>query len=189
MTYVETHGDLDLSRSLRDMGQTDFFTREVDALVLSGACEIAVHSAKDLPKPLPEGLTCMALTRSLDSTDSLVMRPGDSLHTLPPAARIATSSLRREAEVLKLRSDLTCIDVRGPIAERLACLEDGRADGVVVAHAALIRLGLDTLNFITLPGTTTPFQGQLAVVAKETRVDLAEFMAPIDIRSPGCRRI
>lgn len=181
--YVEAYGDRDLSRSLRFMGQTDFFTREVDGLVLQDQCDIALHSAKDLPACLPDGLACIALTRSIDSTDSLVLRPGHTLATLPPGARIASSSLRREAVVLGLRPDLVCIDVRGPIAERLKLLTEGKAEGVVVAHAALIRLGLDKMvNYITLPGDTTPLQGQLALIAKNTRADLRELVACIDTR-------
>lgn len=182
VTYVESHGDKDLSRSLRDMGQTDFFTREVDALVLEDACDIALHSAKDLPHPLSDRLSLIALTRSIDSTDSLVLRPGETLECLPPGARIATSSLRREEAVLKLSPNVTCIDVRGTIESRLALLEDGRADGVVVAHAALLRLKLQRLNYITLPGQTAALQGSLALIAKNTRPDLAQLVACIDMR-------
>lgn len=190
VTYVETYGDRDLGRSLREMGQTDFFTREVDDLVLSGVCDVALHSAKDLPSSLPKGLLCIALTRCVDPTDSLVMRPGDTLVTLPRGARIATSSLRREEAVLQLRPDCVCIDVRGPIADRLAYLTNGLAEGVVIAHAALLRLGLGSrpgsrpgsLNYVTLPGSTTPLQGQLALVAKETRQDLQELVACLDVR-------
>lgn len=182
VTYVESYGDKDLSRSLRDMGQTDFFTREVDALVQQDACDIALHSAKDLPNPLSEGLNLIALTRSIDATDSLVLRPGETLASLPSGARIAASSLRREEEVLKLRGDLTCIDVRGTIEGRLALLADGRADGVVVAHAALLRLKLQHLNYITLPGQTAALQGSLALIAKNTRPDLAQLVACIDVR-------
>ena len=184
VTYVETHGDRDLSRSLRDMGQTDFFTREVDVLVLSGECDIALHSAKDLPDPLPKGLFCIALTRCIDPTDSLVMRPGDTLETLPYGARIATSSIRREETVLRLRPDFTCVDLRGTIEDRLKLLVDGRADGVVVARAALLRLGLDTLNHMILPGQTAPLQGQLALIARETRDDLRELVKCLDVRTP-----
>lgn len=182
--YIEAHGDRDLKRSLRDMGQTDFFTREVDALVLQDQCDIALHSAKDLPATLPEGLACIALTRCIDSTDSLVMLPGKTLATLPSGARIASSSLRREEAVLSLRPDLVCIDVRGPITERLNLLTEGKAEGVVVAHAALIRLGIDKhVNYTTLPGKTTHLQGQLALIAKASRIDLRELVACIDVRS------
>lgn len=184
--YVETHGDRDLSISLRDLGQTDFFTREVDALVLNDTCDIALHSAKDLPSPLPKELLCIALTRCLDPTDSLVLPPGQTLESLPKGARIATSSLRREEAVLRLRKDLTCIDVRGTIADRLKLLDEGCAEGVVVAHAALLRLSLTHLNHITLLGATTPLQGQLALIAKQTRTDLQELVACLDVRKARC---
>ncbi len=104
--WVNTTGDLDQFTSLRSLDKTDFFTREIDQLLLSGACRVAVHSAKDLPDPLPKGLSQVALTEGVDPSDSLVMLPGISLSTLPSYARIGTSSARREATVASLRPDL-----------------------------------------------------------------------------------
>ncbi len=180
--FVETTGDLDQKTSLRTLGRTDFFTKEVDALVLSGQCRIAIHSAKDLPEPLTRGLTLICLTRGQDPADCLVLRDGETLESLPSGAAIATSSERREAAVLKLRDDLAFCDVRGTISQRLSLLEEGLADGVVVAEAALIRLGLTHLNRIRLPGATTPLQGQLAIVGREKDFEVQELFSCLDTR-------
>lgn len=180
-TFLETTGDLDQKTSLRTLHKSNFFTRELDALVLEGKCDLAIHSAKDLPDPLPEGLCLIALTQGLDPSDALVFRPGETLSSLPPGARIATSSLRREEMVRCLREDLNFIDLRGPIHERLSLLERREADGVVVATAALIRLGLMTLNFMKIPGSTTPMQGQLAIISRENS-DFQTMFAALDSR-------
>lgn len=180
--FTETIGDKNQQISLRTLGKTDFFTQEIDHALLSGICRIGIHSAKDLSDPLPVGLKIVALTQGLDPSDALVLRQGESFNTLPRGGRIATSSERREKAVRNLREDFSFIDVRGTIGERLAKLETGEADGVVIAEAALIRLHLTHLNRITLPGETVPFQGQLAVVAREDDTLMQEFFACLDSR-------
>lgn len=180
--WIETTGDKDQNTSLRTLDKTDFFTKEIDKLVLSGECRIGVHSAKDLPDPIPEGLQIVAVTKGLDPSDSLVFREGDSLDTLPPGAKIATSSLRREEIVKKLRPDLEFIDLRGNIGQRLVKLENGIADGVVIAEAALIRLGLTKLNRMKLPGKTVLGQGQLAIIARESDSVMKSLFSILDTR-------
>jgi hydroxymethylbilane synthase len=182
--FMETNGDIDQSTSLRSLGKTDFFTREIDQMLLTRTCRIAIHSAKDLPDPLPEGLSIVALTAGVDPSDSLVLREGITLNTLPKGAVIATSSERRESAVLELIPHATFIDLRGPIAERLAKLDRGEADGVVVAEAALFRLGLTSLNRVTLPGKTVEGQGQLAVVARSDDYEMRRLFKPIDFTPP-----
>jgi hydroxymethylbilane synthase len=180
--FVETYGDIDQKTSLRSLDKTDFFTREVDQLLLSGNCRIAVHSAKDLPHPLPEGLCVVALTAGADPSDSLVLRAGVTLKTLPQGAVIATSSERRESAVLELVPHATFTDLRGTIAQRLAKLDRGEADGVVVAEAALFRLGMTHLNRFTLPGKTVEGQGRLAVVACTHDWEMQSMFKAIDFR-------
>lgn len=170
--WFKTTGDIDLQTSLRTLDKTDFFTKEIDAALLRGECRIAIHSAKDLPDPLPQGLKMIALTRGVDPRDALVMRPGESLHSLPAGAKIATSSDRREVMVRELRADLIFIDIRGTIDQRLMKLDMGEADGVVVAEAALIRLGLTSLNRLLLAGETVAGQGRLAVLAREEDAEM-----------------
>jgi hydroxymethylbilane synthase len=172
--YTDTYGDKDRKTSLRTLGKTDFFTREVDELVLSNVCDIAVHSAKDLPDPLPNQLALIALTKGVDSRDVLVLRDGESLDTLSEGAVIATSSERRAEAVKELREDFRFIDLRGTIGERLQLLAEKKADGIVVAEAALIRLKLTHLNRIYLPGSTTTGQGRLAIVGKRERKQILE---------------
>lgn len=180
--FVETHGDLDLKTSLRDLGKTDFFTREVDSLLLDGKCRISVHSAKDLPEPLTEGIDIAAVTMGKDPSDSLVLRAGETLASLPTGAKIATSSVRREDAVRQLRADLTFIDLRGTIGDRLAKLENGEADGVVIAEAALLRLELTHLNRIRLPGETVKYQGQLAIAIKAGDREMMSLFSCLDVR-------
>jgi hydroxymethylbilane synthase len=179
-TWVKTIGDIDKKTSLRGMNKTDFFTREVDNLVLDGSCRLGIHSAKDLPEPLAEGLFIVAITRGIDSSDVLVLRKGLTIDSLPKGSVIATSSERREESVRQLRSDLTFIDVRGSIGERLAIIEKGPVVGLVVAKAALLRLGFNELNEIVLPGTTAELQGQLAVVARIEDKEMENLFACID---------
>ena len=164
--WVATQGDIDQQTSLRTLGKTDFFTREIDQMVLDGTVQVGIHSAKDLPHPLRDGLCEAAMTPSIDSRDALVMREGMTLEGLVHNALIATSSVRREQAALLLRSDFRFKDLRGTIGERLKQLEDGETDGVIVAEAALIRLGLTHLNRIYLPGETIEGQGQLAIICR-----------------------
>lgn len=179
--YTSTVGDRDLNTSLRTLGKTDFFTKEIDQMLLQGECRIGIHSAKDLPDPLPKGLKLICLTNGVDSSDSLVMREGETIESLPDGAIIATSSVRREELVSRLRMNLTFKDIRGTIGQRLSILERGEADGVVVAEAALIRLGLSHLNRVRLPGETVVGQGQLAVVAREGDTEMIDLFSPMNV--------
>ena len=179
LTTLKTTGDQQLGVSLRDLEKTDFFTRELDHMLLSGQCRLTIHSAKDLPEPLPVGIAIVAITQGIAEWDSLVLRPGE---TLKPGAVIATSSERREKAVLALRSDVRFDDLRGPVEKRLERLKNGTADGVVVAEAALVRLGLTHLNRIRLPGEATPFQGKLAVLARTDDEEMKLLFLKIDSR-------
>lgn len=179
---IDTSGDKDQTTSLRTLGKTNFFTKEIDELLLSGACRIAIHSAKDLPENNPKGITIVALTHGVDPSDSLVLRQGEHLKSLQSGAIIATSSERREEAVRKLRSDLTFMDLRGTIGQRLEKLNTHEADGVVIAEAALIRLNLTHLNRITLPGETVKHQGQLAVMARTEDQEMLDLFTCLDTR-------
>lgn len=154
--WVETTGDLDKQTSLRTLGKSDFFTRELDQMLLERKIDAAVHSAKDLPDPLPKGLKIAALSKGVDCRDSLVIKR-------EPIQLVATSSERREAAVRELFPNCRFVDVRGTIQERLA--KD--VDGVVIAEAALIRLKLTHLRRLFLPGETVPLQGKLAIICRE----------------------
>ncbi len=174
--FIETTGDRDRTTSLRSMMQTNFFTKEIDELVLSGQCDAGIHSAKDLPAELPACLELVGLTSGLDPADSLVIKPGG----LPPRGIVATSSIRREELVRELYPQVSFVDIRGTIAERLAKLESGEVDGVVIAEAALIRLGLTHLPRQRLKGATAPLQGKLAIVSRRDNQPIKQLFACIN---------
>ena len=180
--YLTTTGDRDQTTSLRTLEKTDFFTKEIDELVLQGICRIGIHSAKDLSVPLEKGLSLLCLTSCIDPADALVMPKGATLQTLPPHACIGTSSQRREDCVKQLRADLTFKDIRGTIEQRLSLMDKGEVGGVVIAEAALIRLNLTHLNRIKLPGVTAEGQGQLAVVGREEDIEMHRLFACLDTR-------
>jgi hydroxymethylbilane synthase len=165
--FMKTTGDLNLQTSLLGLEKTDFFTQELDSAVLTHKCDVAIHSAKDLPQPLPIGLKIYAITQGVDPSDVLVLREGETLSTLPRQAKIGTSSLRRIETVKALLKECKPIDIRGAVEQRLALLLNGEVDAVVVAEAALIRLKLTHLNRYILQGEVSAMQGRLAVVGRE----------------------
>ncbi|MBP9842282.1 MAG: hydroxymethylbilane synthase [Simkaniaceae bacterium] len=171
--WIETPGDRDLTTSLTSLDKTDFFTKDIDHRQLRGEIRVAIHSAKDLPDPLPKGLRLVALTEGLDSSDVLVLRKGDKVEGLPPGAKIGTSSLRRIESLKELRSDLLPVDIRGTIDQRLLQLITRQVDGVILAKAALIRLNFTGLNTVPLNGPTAAYQGRLAVIAREDDADMS----------------
>jgi hydroxymethylbilane synthase len=168
-TWITTMGDKDKKTSLRDLDKTDFFTREVDQLQLKGEFRISIHSAKDLPEPLAPGLKIVALTKGVDSSDVIVYNQDLSANAI-----IATSSHRREQNLREWKEGFRFADIRGTIEERLAILDRGEVDGVVMAEAALIRLGLTDRRRMPIPGETAPLQGRLAVIALSTDHEMEE---------------
>jgi len=168
-TWITTTGDKDKKTSLRDLDKSDFFTREIDQMQLEGQFRISIHSAKDLPEPLAPGLKMIALTKGVDPSDVLVFN-----HPLSDNAIIGTSSHRREQNLLDWKPAVRCVDIRGTIPERLAILDSGQVDGVVMAEAALIRLGLTNRRRMPILGDTAPLQGKLAVIALETDQEMEE---------------
>ncbi|MDD5686575.1 MAG: uroporphyrinogen-III C-methyltransferase [Elusimicrobia bacterium] len=179
---VESYGDKNKHLSLMSDVPPDFFTRELDNAVISGKADIAVHSAKDLPVPLMEGLEVIALTKAEDSTDCLVSRDNLPLKKLNRGSKIGTSSISRKKQLLDIRPDLEIVPVRGIINERLALVESGKIDALVVATCAIKRMGLTSKITEILPFETHPLQGSLAIVAKQSRSDLKVLFSKIDVR-------
>jgi len=177
--YIKTRGDLDKSTSLRTLEKSDFFTKEIDETLLGKRCDVAIHSAKDLPEPLPKGLKIVALTRGVDPRDVLVFND-EFKENRSRQLVIATSSARREESVRKIGGDVRFVDIRGTIQERLAKLSTKEVDGVVVAEAALIRLKLTHLPRIFLEGESAKGQGQLAVVARTDDEKMAALFHCLD---------
>ena len=170
---IETQGDKDKVTPLSEVDNSDFFTREIDQALLRGDIDIAIHSSKDLPDVLPEGLRIIFETKSLSPFDVLIAKGNLKLKDLPLGSRIGVSSLRRKGQVLSFRKDLRIVDIRGNIQERLNLIDENKIDALIVAHAALIRLGLEDkiteiLNPIEFP--THPKQGKLAIVVDTRRL-------------------
>lgn len=179
--WAESPGDRDHTSSLKTLGKSDFFTRDLDQMLLQGTIRIAIHSAKDLPDPIPDGLSIVALTKGLDARDSLVFRQEDTLASLPVGAKIGASSDRREAIVKSLRKDLQCVELRGTIGDRIRAVEMGHVDGAIIAEAALIRLGMTQINRMILDGQTAPLQGRLAVLARSNDDEMSRLFRAIDL--------
>lgn len=188
---IDTYGDRDKVTPISDMEGTDFFTREIDQALLKGEIDFAVHSAKDLPDVIPNGIKIVAITRSIDPYDALVSRNSLKIDKLPPGARIGASSSRRKEQLRKYRSDFNIIDIRGTIEERLRLLRrprnDGELDAIIVAACALVRLGLQhriaqRIPFEILKPHT--LQGCLAVEAREDNKELMDLLKALDFPSP-----
>ncbi len=141
---IKTTGDAILDAPLAQIGGKGVFTKEIEEALLAGVVDIAVHSLKDLPTRLPEGLVLGCVTRREDVRDALVAREGiQSLDDLPPKAVIGTSSLRRQAQLLARRPDLRLVDLRGNVGTRLQRLTEGHYDAIILAAAGLARLGFE----------------------------------------------
>lgn len=164
---VSTRGDRD-PRPLYEMDQKGIFEREVDAAVADGRADFAVHSLKDVPSEMPDGLVLAAVPRRADPSDALVSRGGGDLESLPSGARVGTSSLRRAAQVRAARADLMVVPARGNVGTRIKRVDRGELDAVVLARAGLERLGADAKYFV-LPQDRflpSPGQGALALVCR-----------------------
>ncbi|CAN5605774.1 hydroxymethylbilane synthase [soil metagenome] len=176
---IVTTGDRILDVPLAQIGDKGLFTKEIDEALLSGDADLAVHSLKDLPTRLPDGLVLAAVTSRDDPRDAFVARAdfAGNLEDLPEGAILATSSLRRRAQLLAWRPDLRIVDVRGNVPTRLAKLDasgggpDGTAwHGIVLACAGLRRLGLAARMQPISPEIMLPAvaQGALGIVCAET---------------------
>lgn len=142
LRVIETSGDRSPQASLRRIGGKGVFSKEIELELLEGRIDIAVHSLKDLPTEETPGLTLAALLKREDPRDALVARGGLDFASLSPGAKIGTSSLRRQSQLLARRPDLAVQDLRGNVPTRIARVKEGRLDAVVVAAAGLARLGL-----------------------------------------------
>jgi len=169
---ITTAGDRDRRTALWNLKDSGFFTSQLENALLAGKADLAVHSFKDLPTRQQDGLTIAAVCNRQFVEDCLVTAaPVSSLEQIPLSAKIGTSSLRRVAQIRRLRADLKPTSVRGNVQTRLKLLDTGKVDGVILARAGIERLGLgqkisfcfDPVQFIPAPA-----QGALAV---QTRSD------------------
>ena len=176
--YLESYGDKNQQISLLNgEAPADIFTRELDDAIRQGDADIAIHSAKDLPYPLPEDIEVIALFPAFDTTDSLVSRDHRKLAELPASSIIGTSSPLRKKGLNELRPDLNIKGIRGCIEERVQQVKDGKYDAAIVATCALKRLGMEDEIAEVLPFPTHPLQGFLAITAKKGSQDLKQAFA------------
>ena len=142
MVVIKTSGDRIQDRPLRDVGGKGLFTKEIEEALLDGRIDLAVHSMKDVETRLPEGLAIAAILPREDVRDGFLSRTADSLAALPRGRVVGTASLRRQAQVRRLRPDLEVVSLRGNVETRLRKLEEGVVDATFLAAAGLNRLGL-----------------------------------------------
>ena len=163
---ITTQGDKILDKPLPEIGGKGLFTQELESELLSGAVHCAVHSLKDLPVENPAELTVGCVPPRAEVRDALISKDRYTLETLPPASVVGTSSLRRVAQLLSARSDLTTASLRGNVDTRLRKALEGQYDAIILAGAGLARLGLDSHVTQWLPLDVmlpAPGQGALAV--------------------------
>ncbi len=180
---ITTKGDAIQNRSLSSMGDTGLFVKELERALLEEEIDLAVHCVKDLPIQMPDGLAIAAVTKRLTPFDVLISRGGKILDDLPSGATIGTGSPRRAAQLLNYRPDFVIADIRGNLDTRIAKLESGDYDAIVVAAAGVERLGLqDRVSEIftaelCLPA---PGQGALAIQVRSDHKEAAKIARRLD---------
>ena len=170
VTFV-TQGDKILDTPLAKIGGKGLFVKELEAALLDGRADLAVHSMKDVPMALPEGLSLAVICEREDPLDAFVSNSYASFDALPQGAKVGTSSLRRKCQILKQRPDLEIIDLRGNVGTRLSKLDAGQYDAIILASAGLKRLGLQArIRHTLVPEISLPAVGQGAL-GLECRTD------------------
>ena len=185
---MTTKGDKILNAPLAKIGGKGLFTKELETAMLAGEIDIAVHSLKDMPVVVPEGLVITAVTERADAGDALVSQRYGSFGALPEGAKVGTSSLRRRAQLLHARPDLQIVDLRGNVNTRLRKLEEENFDGIILACAGLKRLGFGERIRQVLPRSLClPAVGQGAL-AIESRIDDRETRELLSFLDDGITR-
>jgi hydroxymethylbilane synthase len=189
LVRIQTSGDRFQSASLAQIGAEagtkGVFIKEIEDALLAGAIDLAVHSMKDVPTEIPSGLVFSAIPKREDPRDCLLSRNGFELEDLPVGARIGTSSLRRQAQLRHLRSDLEVVDIRGNVDTRIRKLDAGEFEAIVLAVAGINRLGLAskiTQTFeadFMLPAVG---QGALGIETRENDAEISALAAALDDR-------
>ena len=180
---IKTTGDRIQDRPLSDAGGKGLFTKEIEEALLAGEIDLAVHSMKDMPTELPAGLTISCFLPREDVRDAFISHTAPTLAGLAKGARVATSSIRRQAQVLHLRPDIIIVPMRGNVETRLRKLQDGAADATLLAMAGLKRLGLT--DRVTAPVATDEMlpavaQGAIGVEIRSENDAIARLLAPIN---------
>ena len=185
LNVIKTKGDILLDVPLAKVGGKGLFVKEIEEALLSGAADLAVHSMKDVPMELPEGLVLGIVPEREDPTDLFLSVKYESLEDLPAGAVVGTSSLRRQAQVLALRPDLKVESLRGNVDTRLRKLSEGQFAAIVMATAGMKRLGLSMPKErpLTQPAFVPAVgQGALGIEFRADRKELADMMAFMEHR-------
>lgn len=182
--HLVTEGDRVLDRPLAKVGGKGLFVSEVEAALADGRADLAVHSMKDVPESLLEGMAIVCVPEREDPRDVLVTKTGEGLFDLRAGARVGTSSLRRAVQLRRLRNDIVLGVVRGNVGTRLRKLDEGEHDAIVLAYAGLRRLGLDEerkLSVLPIEQSLPAVgQGALALEGKIADGALAALLAPLE---------
>lgn len=188
IVVFSTTGDIDKQIPISEIEGTDFFTDTIEKALLKGEIDIAVHSAKDLPDKIPDGLIVADITKSIDPYDVLVVKKGlkyKSLSELPYKAKIGTSSQRRKEQLKKYRNDFVIVDIRGNIEERIEKLDTSSdLDAIIIAAAGLVRLGLEDRITQRIPFKILaphPLQGCLAIETREDNYEIINLVENLNI--------
>jgi hydroxymethylbilane synthase len=182
---MTTQGDQILDRALHEVGGKGLFTKELEMALLDGRADLAVHSLKDVPMQLPEGFALAAILPREDPRDALVSPAYSSFEELPAGARIGTSSLRRAALLRARFPHCEVLPLRGNLDTRLAKLDRGEFDAIVLAAAGLKRLGLAERIRAVIPpieSLPAPGQGALGIEIRSDRHDIAELLLALEDR-------
>ena len=180
---LSTRGDEILDRSLAAIGGKGLFLKELEVAMQRGEADCAVHSLKDVPMTLEPGFALAAILPRADHADAFVSNHFDGLDALPHGARVGTSSLRRQAQLRALRPDLQLRDLRGNVNTRLAKLDAGDFDAIVLACAGLQRLGFDARIRARLDAPAwlpAPAQGAIAIETRDDDPRIAALCAALD---------
>lgn len=180
LLVLKTKGDIIQDVPLSKVGGKGLFVKEIEEALLDGRADIAVHSMKDVPMELPEGLTLGAVPPRENTADLLLSAQWPDFASLPKGARVGTSSLRRQAQLLALRPDLRVSSLRGNVDTRIRKLMEGEFDAIIMAAAGMNRLGLSTPHMFSLePPAFLPAAGQgaLGIELRSDRQDLARMLA------------
>ena len=190
IVVIKTTGDRIQDRTLAESGGKGLFTKEIEEALLAGAIDLAVHSMKDVPTWLPDGLVIDCLLPRADARDAWFSARGETLDGLPSGAVVGTASLRRQAQVLARRPDLRVIPLRGNVGTRLDRLAAGVVDATLLALAGLCRLGLtDGITAVIEPEIMLPAVAQGAIGIECRRGDAATLalLAPLHCHDTGIR--
>ncbi|MER8481505.1 hydroxymethylbilane synthase [Mesorhizobium sp. M1322] len=182
VVVISTSGDRIQDRPLSEAGGKGLFTKEIEEALLARRIDIAVHSSKDMPTVLPDGLELSAFLPREDARDAFVGKAAKTIAGLPHGAKVGSSSLRRQALIRRMRPDLDVVMFRGNVQTRLRKLDEGVADGTILAYAGLKRLGLENVITDLMPLDTfppAPGQGAICIESRIGDLDVEKMLTAI----------